>query len=137
MILKLTFKNCRPSPSSRNYIDEYVNKISRQLKHIPGDEIVLRLTIRKNTDRYFPPKVEHHKHKRYADLKPVLAYFEGSITFRLNKNRFYAYFKGQSIDECTKIGFDRLLKEINRFRNQHFSSESDYSDKASIRGINQ
>lgn len=135
MVLELTAKNCRISPLSRVYIDEYINKINRQLKSFSGDEIVLRFTIRKNIDRYFPPKIEHHTHKRYADLKPILAYFEGSVSFRLKKNRFYNHFKGQSIDECIKVGFDKLIKEVDRFRNQHFSSESDYPDRASIRGV--
>lgn len=133
MIFKLTCKNCRVTQKSRNYIDQYVNKIQRKLLKFPEDEIVLKLIIRKNVDRYYPPKIHLHTHRTYSDSKTALAAYEGSITFRLLKNRFYADFKGATIDECIKTGFSRILEEIEEFRNLHYPSESDYPDRKTIR----
>lgn len=134
MIFQLTCKNCRVSKKSLEYLNDYLNKFQRKLLKIPPDEIAVKLTIRKNIDRYYPPRIYPHPHKTYSDKKTALAFFEGSITFRLFKKRFYADFKGVTIDECIKTGFERLLKEVDRYRNLHFAAESDFVDKRSIRG---
>lgn len=134
MIFQLTCKNCRVVKRSREFLNGYVNKIQREFLRLPDDEIVLKLIIRKNVDRYHPPKVRPHPHKIYSDSKAALAIYEGSITFRLLKRRFYADFKGVMIDECIKTGFDRIIKEIEEFRNLHYPSESDYPDRKTIRG---
>lgn len=123
----LTCKNCRVSKKVRQYINKFLNKITRELSSVSSDQIVLRLLMRKNTDKYYPLK------KAYQ--KPALAYFEGSITFRLKKNGFYSRFKGGTINECVKMGFERIIREIQEFRNLHYPSESDYPDRSSIRRI--
>lgn len=134
MIFQLTCKNCRISEKSREYLSRYINKVQRALLKIPPDEITLKLVIKKNTDRYHPPRIHPHPHKNYSDKKTALAVFEGSLTFRLFKKRFYAAFKGASVNECVKTGFERLLKEIDEFRNLRYSAESDYPDRRTIRG---
>lgn len=127
MIFQLTCKNCRVEAKSRKNIDRHLAKISRELLNIESDLIVLRLNIRKNIDKYYPSK------KAYQ--KTSLGYFEGSITFRLDKTRFYTHFKGGIIDECVKVGFEHLSTEIEKYKDLHFSSESAYPDHQSVRGI--
>lgn len=134
MIFKFTCKNCRIPDRSRKRINELLNKITQILPGIESDLVVLRLTIRKNIDRYYPPRIHPHSHKTYSDSKTALAYFEGSMTFRLNKNRFYSHFKGATIDECISLGFQRIFAELERYKDLHFPSDSDYLDKRSIRG---
>lgn len=134
MIFQLTCKKCRISEKSRGYLSRYINKVQRALLKIPPDEIALKLVIKKNIDRYYPPKTHPHLHKTYSDKKTALAVFEGSLTFRFFKKRLYAAFKGASVNECIKTGFERLLKEIDEFRNLRYSSESDYPDRSTIRG---
>lgn len=135
MHLQLTTKNCRISPQSHQYINKHLAKISRVLPDIESDLVVLRLTIRKNIDKYYPPKVRRHRqHKAYTDLKPALSYFEGSMTFSLKKVWFYTRFKGQTIDECFNLGFQRLFTELKKFKDLHFSSQSEYPSQRSIRG---
>lgn len=133
MIFKLTCKNCRISNQSRKYINEHLEKINQSLQHTQGDLVVLRLILRKNIDRYHPPRVHPHLHKTYADTKTALAYFEGSITFRLDKKRLYVHFKGQTTDECINTGFNRLFEELEKYKGLHFSNESEYPDRESIR----
>jgi len=132
-MFQLTCKNCRVSLKSRRDINKHLKKITQSLPNIESDLVVLRLTIRKNTDRYHPMRIRPHPHKTYSDSKTALAYFEGSITFRLNKNRFYTHFKGATIDECISLGFRRIFQELQRYKNLHFTSDSDYPDKRSIR----
>ncbi|MCL4417155.1 MAG: hypothetical protein M1365_10725 [Actinobacteria bacterium] len=133
MIFQLTVKNSRISGISRKTINKHLGTIKNKLANISGDLVVLRLTIRKNIDKYHPPRIHHHPHKTYSDSKPALAYFEGSIAFCLNKKRFYAHFKGQTVDECVQLGFNRLSAEIEKYKDLHFPSESDYPDHGSIR----
>lgn len=141
MILKLTTKNCRVSNKSEKRIRKHLARVTRALPHIESDLVVFRLTIRKNIDRYFPPRFRRHRHKTYSDLKPAISYFEGSIAFRLNKNRFYTHFKGVTTDECINLGFERLFiklekyKQASRWRDKdlHFPGESEYPDRRSIR----
>lgn len=135
MIFKLTTKNCQVSARSRNHINWHLAKVAQALPNIESDLIVLRLIIRKNIDRYHPPRVRPHPHKTYADLKTALAYFEGSITFRLSRNRFYSHFKGATIDECVNLGFERLFEELEKYKDLHFSSQSKYPSRHSIREI--
>ena len=134
MIFQLTAKNCRIPKDSSKYISKHLVKITQVLSNIESDFVVLRLTIRKNIDRYYPPRVHRHRHKAYSDLKPALAYFEGSISFCLKKVRLYTHFKGQTIDECFNLGFKRLFTELKKFKDLHFSSQSEYPNHRSIRG---
>ncbi|GEM_PF-2085877 len=133
MILKLTTRNCRVSDESQKRINEHLAKIVKLLPHIESDLVVFRLTIRKNIDRYFPSRIRRHRHKTYSDLKPAISNFEGSMTFRLYKNKFYTHFKGVTIDECINLGFGRLFTEVEKYKDLHFSSESEYPDHRSIR----
>lgn len=134
MIFQLTCKNCRMSNRSRRNINEHLEKISRSLQHTESDLLILRLIIRKNVDKYHPPRVHPHLHKTYADTKTALAYFEGSLTFRLDKKQLFVHFKGYTIDECINTGFDRIFKELEKFKDLHFPSESEYPNHESIRG---
>lgn len=134
MIFQLTAKNCQVTDKPRKIINRHLAKITQMLPNIEGDLIVLRLTIRKNIDKYHPPRARHEAEKTYADSKPALANFEGSISFRLNKTRFYVHFKGKTIDECVTLGFNRLFVELEKFKDLHFSSESKYPDHRTIRG---
>lgn len=121
MVFQLTAKNCQISDLSHKIIDRYLDKMTRMLSIIASDLVMVKFVIRKN------------KEKTYSDSKPALAYFEGSISFRLNKNRFYVHFKGQTINECANLGFNRILSELKKYKQLHFSSESKYPDHKSIR----
>ncbi len=134
MIFQLTAKNCRVSDKLSNHINKHLTKITQALPNVASDLIVLRLTIKKNIDKYHPPRVHPHPHRSYADLKPELAFFEGSMAFRLNKNSFYAHFKGMTIDECINLGFERLFEKLEKYKDLHFPDESEYPDHSSVRG---
>lgn len=134
MILTLTAKGCRISDDSQKRIIKHLKKINQALPYLEEDLTVFRLLLKKNIDKYHPPRMYPHRHKSYMDTKPALAYFEGSITFRLDKKRLYAHFKGQTIDECINLGFNRIFEELEKYKDLHFPAESEYPDKVSIRG---
>ena len=133
MIFHLTAKGCQISETSYGNIRRHLEKIERVLPNIENDLIVLRLVVRKNTDRYYPMRTHPHKHKTYSDGKSALAYFEGSISCLLHKKKLYVHFKGQTVDECVDLGFERFFKEVEKFKDLHFASESEYPDHMSIR----
>jgi len=97
------------------------------------ENFIVVVLIVVSQDKYHPPKLGNH-HKTYADLKPALAFFEGSINFRLSKNRLYVHFKGQTMEECIDVGFKRVFRELERYKDLHFPSESEYPNRDSIRG---
>ncbi|MBI4035367.1 hypothetical protein HY383_00300 [Candidatus Daviesbacteria bacterium] len=136
MIFKLTAKNCEISAASYKHISRHFEKMTQLLPHVREDLVVLRVVIRKNIDKYHPSRIHPHQHRSYADYKPALAYYEGSITFRLDKKRLYAHFKGQTIDECFDLGFDRIFEELEKYKDLHFPSESEYPNHSTIRGGN-
>lgn len=135
MIFKLTCKNCTVSDSTGKYIDRHLDKIGRMVEDFAPDLVVIRMVLRKNVDKYHPPRLKDRPFKDYSDTKPALANFEGSITLRLNRNRLYASFKGQTIEECADTGFGRIIEQIDKHKETHFSSDSRYPDRATIRGI--
>lgn len=133
MIFKLTAKGCQIPPKTRKHINKHLEKFARSLQNIQNDLVVFRLLIKKNIDRYHPLRMHPHPHKSYADIKPALAYYEGLMTFRLDKKQLYVHFKGQTVDESIDRGFDLLFKKLEKYKNLRFSSESEYPDRSSIR----
>lgn len=134
MLFQLTAKNCQLSKREREIIDRYLAKIEQILPSVDDDLIVLRLTIKKVIDKYHPTRVRREPEKTYSDSKPALANFDGSITFRISKHRFYVHFKSKTIDEGINLGFKRVFTELGKYKDLHFSSESEYPDHNSIRG---
>lgn len=134
MIFKLTCENCRIPSKLHQYINRHLQKISRSLPDIRKDLIVFRLTVRRNIDRYHPPRTHKQRHKTYADTKPALSFFDGSITFRLDKKQLYVHSKGQTIEECIDRCFELIFKELKKYKDLHFATESQYPDHSSIRG---
>lgn len=135
MIFELTCKNCKVSENNREYISHHLARLRRTLPAFEQDMIVLRLVIHHNTDKYHPPRIKSRTNKDYSDTKTALANFEGSIALRLNKNRLYTSFKGQTIEECLEIGFKRIFEQIDKHKEKHFSSNSRYPYRSTIRGI--
>lgn len=132
MIFKLTKKNCQITDECYKHIEKHLEKVDLYLRDIESDLVVFRLVIRKNIDQYHPPRAYPH-HQSYADSKPALARFEGSITFRLSKKQLYVDFKGTTIDECIDTGFDLIFREIEKYKDEHFPSESEYPNHSSLR----
>lgn len=133
MILKLTSKGCQISEITHQHIKEHVKKFIQSLPHFKDDSVVFRLNFLKNKNKYHPQRIHHHTHKTYADIKPAIAFYLGSITFRLNKSWLYVHFKGQTIVECIDRGFKLIFKELEKYKDKHFASESEYPNRASIR----
>lgn len=117
MIFKLTKKNCEISDKSYKHIEKHLKKIDLYLEDIENDLVVFRLFFRKDINKYHPLKTYPHQ-RSYADEKPSIAYFEGSISLRLSKQPIYVHFKGASIDECIDNGFDLIFREIEKFKNE-------------------
>lgn len=133
MIFKLTAKGCEISESAYRHIKTRLQKISQFLPRLSDDMIVFRMNIKRNTDKYHPKRVYPHSHKSYSDSKPYVANFEGSITFRMNKHSLYSGFRGHTIDESINLGFERIIKNLDKHKDLHFPAESKYPYKKSIR----
>lgn len=133
MIFKLTAKGCEISENSYKRIKARLQKIIQTFPNVSDDLIVFRLNLKRNTDKYHPKRVAHRSHKSYSDSKPFISFFEGSIAFRLNKNMLYSRFKGHTIDESVNLGFERIVKNLEKHKSLHFPQESEYPDKNSIR----
>lgn len=113
MIFKFNHKNFQISDSSYGYIEKHLEKLFRQLTSF-GDQVILRLVIRKN-------------------VKPVPAFFEGTVNLHLNSTVLNARFKGQTVEECIDNAFGLIFKKLGKYKGTHFQSSSKYPDHATIR----
>ena len=133
MVFKLTCQHCELSDATLSRVNRNLNKITQRLPNVADDLIVVRLLLKRDTDQYFSPRTRRQHHKTYVDSKPNLAYYQGTLTLRLDKVNIIDNFKGETIEECIENGFESIFKKINKFKDKHFPSESEYRSRATIR----
>lgn len=113
MIFQLTRKNCQIQPGVYKHIQAHLKKIDSILKNFDYDLPFLKITLKKNIDKYHPPKTRI-RHTGYQNRKPALSFFEGAIALRTGKKPLYAHFRGQTINEAVDQGFGRIFREIEK-----------------------
>lgn len=125
MIIKVTTKGgFKLKQTTFDHINNQFKKIGRFLPHLKPDLPLLTLLIKKSNNKYYPQK-EYDR--------PGLAHYEGLVNLRLPKKSLYAHFKGQTIEECTRIGFKYLIKEIKKYKDLHFKAQSEYPSHSTVR----
>lgn len=117
MTIKLTTKDCGISPAARRQINQHFKKIIQLLPDLDEESVVFRLMFKKLS----------------------LNSFEGSIKFTLYRKQLYVNFRGKTIDECIRCGFnliffDLLFRELEKSRENkdvYFPPEGYYAHHSS------
>lgn len=123
MRLKITTKGFQIPIQLYKHLDFHLQKISQRLPHLEYDLSSFSIVIRKTAHKYYIKRHYHH----------ALALFEGSMNLQLPKKPLIVTFKGQTINECIDRGIDRLKKELQKYKDLHFKSQSEYPNRLSIR----
>lgn len=113
MVCKITTKNFKLSHDLDKLLKQLVSKIDHQLPNLVSDLPLVDLIIKKN-----PRKGN---------------FFEGKLMLSLPKKNLIAHFEGASLGLSLHEGFDKLLKELKKYKGMHYSSDSTYFDHGSIR----
>lgn len=133
MIINIADKGIKLDPKSVEDINKHFLKVNKLLPHFKPDLLSLNFFIRKNDDKYYTKRKHRHTSKDYLKVKPALAHFEGWIRLILPKKALYTHFKGASVEECIHKGAKSLIKEIKKYKDLHFKSQSQYPSHETIR----
>lgn len=134
MKVQVTTKRFKVSQRFYNHLNFHLQTISKQLPHLKSDLPHLNILIKKAAHRYFPKKLPH-LFTSYSEKKPDLALFEGLMTLSLPRKTLIVRFQGKTVKECLDYGYHGLKRELKKYKDLHFKSESQYPDHRSIRNV--
>lgn len=133
MILNIADKGLKLDEKAIKILNRNLEKLNKILPHFNPDLPSINFFIRKNDDKYHIKRKYRHTSKDYTHTKSSLAHFEGWIRLILPRKALYTHFKGATVDECIHTGVNHLIKEIKKYKDLHFKSQSQYPNRASIK----
>lgn len=131
----LAVKHFSLDPVCEEFVVRQVEKLGRFLKDIDHESLVVEIVIKQEKARS-----SHHEggvegdyldKKRNRDLSPY--YYSGTLHLSLPNKMLVATLDGAHEEEALRAGFDRLFREVEKYKGKHFPSYSRYQDKRSIR----
>lgn len=112
-------------------IDRKAHELQIRLPHIrPLDISIL---IKKSVLEYHPQKKYHSSFGSFLDKKKTLASYIGSVSIRLPKQTLRTHVIGRTVRECVKKGLDIVEKQLQKYKDHYFKSQSAYRDHQTIR----
>lgn len=133
MIINIADKGIKLEQKFIDDINKHFQKVNKLLPHFNPDLLSVNFFIRKNDDKYYTKRKHRHTKRDYLKVKPSLAHFEGWIRLTLPKKALYTHFKGENVEECIHAGIKHLIKEIKKYKDLHFKSQSQYPSHETIR----
>lgn len=132
MIVQLSTSRLQIDPSTKERLKVELARISRFLPHL-SEDLKLSLFMRKCHSKFHPVS-KYKTHHDYLKTKLKLSNFEGWIKLILPKKVLYAQFEGLTVEEGIKVAKKNLRKEIKKYKDHHFKSQSEYPHHETIRG---
>lgn len=123
MLIKVTAKGFRFEKKLHNHLKWHAEKIVKRMPHLKIDLPQLDLLIRRTV------------HEFYTDKGGILENYNGSLSLNLPHDGVHVYFEGRSPDECIDKGIELLKKELKRYKERHFKSDSHYPSRSSVRSL--
>lgn len=112
-------------------IDQKVSELQKRLPHLrPLDISIL---IKKSVLQYHPRKHYHSSFGSYLDQKKDLASYIGAISLSLPKQTLRTHVMGKTVSECLKKGLQTVEKQLQKYKDLHFKSQTAYPDHRTIR----
>ncbi|MDP2632736.1 MAG: hypothetical protein Q8P25_03360 [Candidatus Curtissbacteria bacterium] len=112
MNLCVTTKYYQASSSLWEAVERNVEKLKYRLPNLGPNLGLIKLFIKRNKRRN---------------------YFDGSVSLSLPKKHLYAHFIGLYPEEEVNNAFERLFKELSKYKGKHFTNYSQYFRHDSIR----
>ncbi len=132
MNVQLIKRRIRIDPESAIRIKEELLRIGKLLPDLSEDTIIT-FFLSKSLSKYHPFS-KYKKHHDYLSSKMKMAHFGGWIKLALPRKALYARFEGLTIPDAIKGARKNIVKEIKKYKELHFKSQSKYPHKDSIRG---
>lgn len=123
--------NLKVDPNAVERIKITLGKLSKYLPDF-SDDLQLDFFVKKVRGQFRPKRVS--KHRDYQSIKVKQSDFEGWVKLILPRKVLYAHFKGVSVRGALKAGVRNLSKEIKKYKELHFKSQSKYPHHETIRG---
>lgn len=120
MRINVADKGVKVDEASLKILDRNLVKISKLLPHLNPDLTSLNFFIKRNTSK----------------TKTMQANYEGWMRLILPKKALYTHFKGVTVGECIRGGMKHLSREIKKYKDLHFKSQSEYPNQDTIRRKN-
>ncbi len=123
MRVNVADKGVKVDGEALEILNKNLEKISRLLPHLNPDLTSLNFFIKRNISK----------------TKTIQANYEGWMRLILPKKALYTHFKGVTVSECIHGGMKHLNREIKKYKDLHFKSQSQYPNQDTIRkeGINE
>jgi ribosome-associated translation inhibitor RaiA len=112
MKFTLSIHDAALTEKAREHIEHNIDKLKRFLKDMADDLPQLDVVIKKGTNKEL---------------------FSGTFKLELPKKTLISKFESESLLTGTNKAFDILLKEVKEYKGKHFSSQSSYPKKETIR----
>lgn len=112
MLTIITAINFDLGEESKRHINRQIEKIDRLLPGIQSDLPIIEVFMRVNRAK---------------------GYFEGTIVLRLPIKVLAAKFEKENLDEGLKLGFDHIFRELDKYKSEKNSGDSEYPDQTTIR----
>lgn len=112
-------------------IEKKVLDLQKRLPHIRPLEVSIQ--IKKSQLEYYPRKHYHASFGSYLDHKKVLASYIGSISLKLPKKILRTHVLGRTVSDCLNQGLASVEKQLQKYKDHYFKSQSAYRDHQTIR----
>ena len=133
MIINIADRGLKLEKTALIILNRNLEKVSKILPHFKTDLPSINFFIKKNDDKYYIKRKYRHTSKDYTHTKSALAHFEGWLRLILPRKALYVHFKGATVEECIHDGIKHLIKEIKKYKDLHYRSQSQYPHRESIR----
>lgn len=133
MIVSIADKGFKIDSMSLKKINRSLEKLNKILPHFHPDLISINFFIKRSKDKYHIKRKHRHANSDYTHKKAGLANYEGWIRLLLPRKALYTHFKGLTVAECVHGGIKSLTKEVKRYKDLHFKSQSQYPSQQTIR----
>lgn len=120
MRVNVADKGVKVDAEALKILNKNLEKISRLLPHLNPDLTSLNFFIKRNISK----------------TKTIQVNYEGWMRLILPKKALYTHFKGVTVGECIHGGMKHLNREIKKYKDLHFKSQSEYPSQETIRRKN-
>lgn len=117
MRVNIADKGVKVDAEALKILNKNLEKINRLLPHLNPDLTSLNFFIKRNISK----------------TKTIQVNYEGWMRLILPKKALYTHFKGMTVEECIHTAIKHILREIKKYKDLHFKSQSQYPNHDTIR----
>jgi len=126
----LSSKNCKYTDEDIRLIVKHIEKIAQLIPYVNSDRDEIDLVVRKYHER---GSIHISAHSIKTKFKRPY-YYEGVLKMTLPRKVLAVHFVDENKDFALNKGFEKLFKELMKYRGIHFKANSKYDNHSTFRG---